>query len=345
MNPILGTKPAEHHRTAGATNQPLDQPTPSLAETTEHIIRALHLSEEMDRLRKNIAHWIDEASADIRDELRWQFSGSSKFFRPLTIFCCHRAISSEPIGDALMVSAQVLEMFHNVSLIIDDILDKSTYRRGKKTLHTRFGELRALMVAGYIVADGYEMVSRMRGPGVDSRYDIGLLSELLKRLGVAECVQWKLRRQPLGVADWENIAREDTGSMFEVCACLGARSDRLRRFGRYLGMLYHGCDDVGDVKGLTALGGGGTEDLRDGILTLPAALAIRDPAVRKLFCKEEPSEADLERLAAAFHAQIDEAERHLDGIAERARAEASANSAAAEGLLALVDHTRQLSKR
>ena len=100
------------------------------------------------------------------------------------------------------------------------------------------------------------------------RLNVQLLSELVKRLGVAEVMQWRLRRQPLGVEDWRKIAGEDTGSMFEVCACLGTRSDQLRRFGALLGMLYHGCDDVGDVRGAVALGGGGKEDLRDGILTL-----------------------------------------------------------------------------
>lgn len=317
---------------------------PSLADTTERIIASLQLSGEMQRLRDGIRRWIDGASADVREDLEWQFSGNSKFYRPLTIFCCHRAVSSAAIDDELVLSAQVLEMFHNVSLIIDDILDKSSHRRGKETLHTRFGELRALMVSGFIVADGYDMVSRLRADAA-VRHDVRLLSELLKRLGVAECVQWKLRRQPLGVADWETIAREDTGSMFEVCACLGTRSERLRLFGRHLGMLYHGCDDVGDVKGLAALGGGGVEDLRDGILTLPAALAIRDPKVRTLFCKDTRSARDLALLAEAFHAQIDDAERYLDALAQRAAAEAKANSAAPNGLLALVDYTRQLSKR
>ena len=39
--------------------------------------------------------------------------------------------------------------------------------------------------------------------------------------GAAECLQWRLRRQPLGLEDWRAIAGEDTGSMFEICAALG----------------------------------------------------------------------------------------------------------------------------
>ena len=67
----------------------------------------------------------------------------------------------------------------------------------------------------------------------------------------------------------------------------------LRKFGALLGVLYHGCDDVGDVKGLESLGGGGEEDLRDGILTLPASIAIKDPIIAELFCKSERLENEL----------------------------------------------------
>jgi hypothetical protein len=102
---------------------------------------------------------------------------------------------------------------------------------------------------------------------------------------------------------------------------------------------------VGDVRGATALGGGGEEDVRDGILTLPAALAIRDPAIGALFCKPDPDMEDLGVLARAFAARLPEAERYLDQIAEEARAEARLFSVNAAPLIALIDQTRRLSGR
>ena len=87
--------------------------------------------------------------------LQWQFLGGSKYFRPLTIFSCFRAIYEGEIPQRTVRSAMALEMFHNVSLVIDDILDVSPERRGKASLHTKFGDLPALMAAGYITADGY----------------------------------------------------------------------------------------------------------------------------------------------------------------------------------------------
>ena len=226
-----------------------------------------------------------------------------------------------------------MELFHNVSLIIDDILDRSPTRRGRATLHARFGELAALMTSGYIVADGY----------ADLRDDpdaAALFSELLKRLAVAECMQWRLRRQKLGVEDWRKIAGEDTGTMFEVCACLGDTSGRLRRFGGLLGLLYHGCDDVGDVRGAAALGGGGEEDLRDGILTLPAALAIRDPEIAALFCAPIPRRAIWRASRARTRRRCRRRRIILTGSRRRRAARRQLFAADPAPLLALIAQTR-----
>jgi geranylgeranyl pyrophosphate synthase len=300
------------------------------------IVYDLNFEPEMRELRAQIARWIDESDAEMHEALKWQFVAGSKYFRPLTIFSCYRAMHQGEVPAQIIRGALLIELFHNVSLVIDDIVDQSEYRREQLTLHSKFGQLTALMTSGYIVADGYRVAG-------DDLQASNLLSELLKRLAVAECMQWRLRRQPLGVEDWRKIAGEDTGSMFEVAACLGDRSGRLRKFGGLLGLLYHGCDDVADVRGTTALGGGGFDDLRDGILTLPAALAIRDPDVARRFCN--PGDDDLEVIAKAFQAKLPDAEAYLDAIAEEARTEARLFAVNPEPLSALIDQTRRLSRR
>lgn len=305
----------------------------------EHgLVASLGFGPEMAAVRERIGRWIAGCSEEMREPVEWQFLAGGKYFRPLAVFSCYRAVHGDAIPERILNAAAVVELFHNVSLIIDDILDKSQTRRGRPTLHARFGELAALMVSGYIVADGYLQLE-------NDYQAIALISELLKRLGVAECMQWRLRRRPAGLEDWRRIAAEDTGSMFEICACLGDRSGRLRRFGGLLGLLYHGCDDVADARGSTALGGGGEEDLRDGILTLPAALAIRDPEVAELFANPEPKPPELSALAAVFARTLPEAEACLDRIAEEARNEAQIFAADPAPLYALVDQTRRLSAR
>ena len=305
--------------------------------SSDEVIAQLDATEDITKLRQRIAAWLEQVDPELRDSLTWAFSGTPKHFRPLTLFACDRAVHRGPSADAVEL-AFAMELMHNMSLVVDDVLDGSPERRGIATVQARFGRLPALMAAGYLVADAFAAFA-------GDAFAITHLAELLRRLGAAECLQWRLRRQPLGVEDWRRIAGEDTGSMFEICAVLGARSEQLRQYGHFLGVLYHGCDDVGDQRGLKALGGGGDEDIRDGILTLPAALAIRDPRVRDLFEIDDDDPARLATLADACRAQLDEAETVLDRIAESARAEAIEFARRPEPLLALVDQVRTLSRR
>jgi geranylgeranyl pyrophosphate synthase len=298
------------------------------------LIMAEGFDGDLDRLKAFLRAWIDGSSRELKPLLEWQFLGRSKYFRPVTVFACHVAVCDEPIGDAQIQAAAAIEMVHNVSLIVDDILDRSRYRRGVLTLHCRFGTLPALMASGYITGDAYQLLNK-------NAFAVRRISELLGRLAAAETLQWRLRRQPLGMEDWRIIAGEDTGSMFEACACLGTGDETLRRFGALLGMLYHGCDDVGDVRGAVALGGGGEEDLRDGILTLPAAIAIQEEEAALLF--RNPTPDGLKQLLAKMEAALPAAERYLDAIAAEAEAEARRMAPQPDVLIELVRNTRRLS--
>jgi geranylgeranyl diphosphate synthase, type I len=304
---------------------------------SDDVIAQLGAAAEIDSLRQRLATWLESVDDELQEPLAWAFAGTPKHFRPVTLFACHRAVHETPASEAVELAFAV-ELLHNMTLIVDDVLDGSDERRGIATVERRFGRLTALMASGYLVADAFDAFA-------DDAFAVRHLSELLRRLGAAECLQWRLRRQPLGVEDWRRIAGEDTGSMFEICAVLGARSQRLRRYGHLVGVLYHGCDDVGDQRGLEALGGGGEEDIRDGILTLPAALAIRDPHIRELFRIEDDDRDRLATLADAFRGQLDDAEEVLDRIADSARAEAKRFADDPEPLLVLVDQVRQLSRR
>ena len=225
-------------------------------ETADHVIAQLGAQREIALVRTRIAEWLGHVDDELRETLEWTFKGTQKHFRPLTLFACHRAVHGPSLPPQTVELAFVVELVHNMSLIIDDILDESAERRGLATIHAKFGRLPAMMASGYLVADAFASVA-------DDPLAIHALSELIRRLGSAECMQWRLRRQPLGLEDWRRIASEDTGSMFEICAVLGARSERLRQYGHFLGVLSAPAAMTwGTRRGLEALGGGGEEDIQ-----------------------------------------------------------------------------------
>jgi geranylgeranyl pyrophosphate synthase len=292
------------------------------------------VSADLDRLHGVIADWIGGCDPEVREMVQRQMSARAKYFRPVTVLACHYATTTKPVPARVLRSAAAVELLHNVSLIVDDILDRSRYRRGELSLHCRYGFLPALMTAGYVGFAGSKLVA-------SDAYAVRLLAELMQRLGAAECLQWRLRRQPLGVEDWRAIAGADTGTMFEICARLGTRDDSLGTYGRLLGTLYHGCDDVADVRGTKALGGGSEKDVLDGILTLPAAVAMRNPSAALLFRNAGPG--TFARIVHELRGALPEAEAYLDRLAGEAGDEAERNAAHPGRLLDLVHHTRALS--
>jgi geranylgeranyl pyrophosphate synthase len=294
----------------------------------------LGLTGDLDRLHDLIGKWIDSCDSEVQPMVRRQLSGRAKYFRPVTVFACYHAMTKRPLTARVLRAAAAVELIHNVALIVDDILDRSRYRRGQLSLHCRYGFLPALMTSGYMGFAAPKLVAA-------DAYSVRLLAELMQRLGAAECLQWRVRRQPLGVEDWRIVAGEDTGTMFEICARLGTRSDQLLTYGLLLGTLYHGCDDVADVRGTTALGGGSEKDIVDGILTLPAAIAMRDPATAVLLRDVRPN--TFGETARRLRTALPEAEAYLDRLLTEAEEEAMRNAPYPQRLVDLLRHTRALS--
>src|SRR5436305_834257 len=131
-----------------------------------------------------LAGWLAGVADELREPLAWAFAGSPKHFRPLTLFACHRAMHDTPTAEAVD-AAFAIELVHNMSLIIDDVLDSSIERRGVATVEYRFGRLPALMTSGYLVADAFDALA-------EDLFATRRLAELIRRLGAAECLQWRL---------------------------------------------------------------------------------------------------------------------------------------------------------
>ncbi|MFV0604243.1 MAG: polyprenyl synthetase family protein [Niabella sp.] len=64
------------------------------------------------------------------------------------------------IPDAWEV-ATAIELFHNFTLIHDDIMDKAPLRRGKETVHTTYGENTAILAGDVLVIKAYEALNRI----------------------------------------------------------------------------------------------------------------------------------------------------------------------------------------
>src|SRR4029078_8621004 len=58
--------------------------------------------------------------------------------------------------------ATAIELFHNFTLIHDDIMDKAPLRRGQETVHAKFGEKPAQLARGVMLVQAYEYLNKIK---------------------------------------------------------------------------------------------------------------------------------------------------------------------------------------
>src|SRR5205823_13333421 len=80
------------------------------------------LTADLERLGTFLTAWVQQTDPEVRVMIETQLSGRAKYFRPVTIFACYRSMVDAPPSEPVLTAAAGLELLHNVSLIIDDIL-------------------------------------------------------------------------------------------------------------------------------------------------------------------------------------------------------------------------------
>lgn len=104
-------------------------------------------------------HNIPGTPTTLYDPVNYFLGIGGKRIRP--VLCL---MGNELFGDIIPDAWEVataIELFHNFSLIHDDIMDKAPLRRGKQTVHTKYNEPTALLAGDVLVVKAYEALNRI----------------------------------------------------------------------------------------------------------------------------------------------------------------------------------------
>ena len=206
--------------------------------------------------------------------LLWLQNQGGKRMRPLLTLAAAQAAGGAP--EAALVPAAMIEWLHQGSLLIDDILDGATVRRGMPPLHVEVSVPFALGVAAWTV-------SRLHGALGDFPSEIA--EELLAAATeLAEGERAELRHTAdagLDQAGYEAIIGAKTARLFQAAAAVGglavnaerAHVAALERYGASVGLAFQIIDDLLDYTGTAErLGKAPGTDLRERKVTLPVLL-------------------------------------------------------------------------
>ena len=239
------------------------------------------------------------ASAGLGDAMRYAVLDGGKRLRPLLALATAQAVTGAlpPLGSAAWRAACAVELIHAYSLVHDDLpcMDNDVLRRGKPTVHVKFGEAQALLAGDALQALAFETLLAQDG-GMAPALAADLCQQLARAsgwVGMAggQAIDLAGVGQVLDQARLEDMHRRKTGALLLASVEMGAAAAgadgaaraALAGYGRALGLAFQVVDDILDVTADSATLGktAGKDAAADkptfvSLLGLPAAQAYAD---------------------------------------------------------------------
>lgn len=208
-----------------------------------------------------------EGESEFDDALRYACFGGGKRVRPVGVWLGASAVNAAPPVDEVISLACAIELIHSYSLVHDDLpaMDNDDYRRGRLTVHKKFGE-----AAGILVGD--MLLSRAAGVLVEGAVKFGADFAVAARV-MADAAADMVRGQ---VLDLQGMRTEEefgamyalkTGALFRAAFLAGAiaagateeERERVSAYAEALGLGFQIADDLldeGEESSLVTVVGG-----------------------------------------------------------------------------------------
>ena len=223
---------------------------------------AMHTFQELSQLFESqfaVRHF-PVAPASLYEPAQYILQLGGKRIRPVLCLMANELVNS--IDPDAYPAANAIELFHNFTLIHDDIMDKAPLRRGLETVHQKFGESTALLAGDVMLVAAYEFLTQL---------DVRHLKKVIKLFNqtarqVCEGQQIDMDLSALETGDKDvNVNFDEYVKMIELKtsvllaaslqmgAIIGGagvgNQKSLYQFGKYLGLAFQVQDDYLDAFG------------------------------------------------------------------------------------------------
>ena len=225
------------------------------------------------RVERALSQWVaspDEASdsasasagiSGLSQAMRYAVLDGGKRLRPLLVLAACEAVGGNP--QAALRSACAVELIHAYSLVHDDMpcMDNDVLRRGKPTVHVKFGQAQALLAGDALQALAFALL--VPEDNAADTFDVALQARLCRMLAQAAGFRGMAGGQaidlasvglPLNAAQLHDMHRLKTGALLQASVMMGACGDQpgavqqaLRDYGAAVGLAFQVVDDVLDV--------------------------------------------------------------------------------------------------
>ena len=227
-----------------------------------------------------------------------------KRLRPILTLSCAKMLKVKNKNHIKLAAA--VELLHTATLLHDDVVDESNYRRGKKTSHILWDNKSSILVGDFLLGKAFQLMVETK-----SLECLQILSNAASIIAEGEVFQLvETNNVKIKKNKYIKIIESKTAALFSSACVVGGivsganrtQKKNLFDFGKNLGTAFQLIDDAMDYEGLSSkMGKNNGDDFFEGKITLPVILAIKDSDKEekdfweKVFNKEVRNKSDLKK--------------------------------------------------
>ena len=217
-------------------------------------------ADRLAQVERALDAWVaEDAPAGLGDAMRYAVLDGGKRLRPLLVMAACEAVDGN--AGAALRAACAVELIHAYSLVHDDMpcMDNDILRRGKPTVHVRFGQARALLAGDALQALAFELLTPedVSVPAVTQAALCRLLARSAGHEGMAggQAIDLASIGRALTEDELRRMHRLKTGALLQASVAMGAACGApdaaavaaLNAYGAALGLAFQVVDDILDV--------------------------------------------------------------------------------------------------
>lgn len=216
--------------------------------------------DRLAQVEQALSRWVvAEAPAGLGEAMRYAVLDGGKRLRPLLVLAAAEAVAGHP--QAALRAACAVELIHAYSLVHDDMpcMDNDVLRRGKPTVHVKFGQAQALLAGDALQALAFELLAP-EGEDIPASVQATLCRLLARAAGHegmagGQAIDLASVGRALTEDQLRHMHRLKTGALLQGSVMMGAAcgpvsaasSDALARYGAAIGLAFQVVDDILDV--------------------------------------------------------------------------------------------------
>lgn len=197
---------------------------------------------------------LDRQPEGLYTPVKYELSLGGKRIRPVLLLMAYQLFHDDM--ERVLPTALGLEMYHNYTLLHDDVMDKADMRRGKPTVHKVWNENTAILSGDAMLVLAYQLMGQASAEHLKAVLDV--FTETALEIGEGQQYDMDFEhRMDVAEEEYIEMIRLKTSVLLACALKLGALqaaapaadADLLYRFGENIGLAFQLQDDLLDVYG------------------------------------------------------------------------------------------------